>query len=84
MRAFQRFGIKLDRNTHTQILSKIQTGQAVFISKQSNRVSLFWVDYNGMKLKIVYDKERKLIVTVMGSQEWSEEDTDYLRNFQTI
>lgn len=84
MRAFQRFGIRLDENTHNQIIKKIQKGEAQFIEKQSNRISLFWVDYNEMKLKIVYDKERKLIVTVMGREEWCDDDNDFLEIFQTI
>ena len=71
-----RFGIHLTDELLKSMLTRIQNGKAHFVEKQSNRVSLFKLEVQGEMLVLVYDKERKSIVTAMYENEedrWEEE-----------
>jgi hypothetical protein len=43
----------------------IQEGEAQFVEKQSNRVSIFQLTYKEKSVKVVYDKLRKTIVSFL-------------------
>lgn len=45
----------------------IQTGQSVILKSQSSNRKLHLLEYQGQKLECVYDKKRKLIVTIWPS-----------------
>ena len=62
-RAQERFG-GLYKDDFEKIIAIIQSKQATFVKKTSNRVSVFSLTYNGLEMTVVYDKKRKLIVTV--------------------
>ena len=63
-RFLQRFNLKYHRDLKAQIIRKIQSGHAVPLGKQTNRVSRFIVnDIKGYNLVVVYDKKRKNIIT---------------------
>lgn len=47
------------------IVKKIQDGASVFVEKQSHRISVHDVWVNGEQLRVVYDGERKIPVTVL-------------------
>jgi hypothetical protein len=64
-RALERYGIVLNSKQRYEILKKIQTNQAEFLERQSNSRSVFIVELNNVKLKIVYDGNRKLLRTVL-------------------
>lgn len=64
-RARERFGCKFTHEDEQEIIEKIQNGVATFIQKQTNRISLFGVIYQGVETVIVYDRERKVVVTLM-------------------
>ncbi len=57
----QRVGETLTPQRHDELVRAIQAGLAEFIERPSRRVSIFRVD----ELRLVYDRRRKLIVTVI-------------------
>jgi hypothetical protein len=62
-RAIQRHGITAGENTQSEIIKQIQSGKATFIKRQSLRVTIWEVEVRGQKIKAVYDKDRKQVVT---------------------
>lgn len=46
-------------------MKQIQEGKAKLVRKESNRVGVFEVTLEGALVQVVYDKERKTIVTVL-------------------
>lgn len=60
-----RFDIKLNDNEYLQLVNKIQKGNAEFIERQSNRVTVWNVSYNDKVIRVVYDKRTKVIVTAL-------------------
>ena len=61
----QRYDIFADTKTIEAMVKYIQDGNAEFIEKQSNRVSVFKVTWADKDIKVVYDKMRKTIVTAL-------------------
>lgn len=55
---------QLDTLIHSMI-ERIKDGRAEHIEKQSNRVSLFRIELDGYELYPIYDRQRKMIVTVL-------------------
>lgn len=49
-----RFGINLTTELHSNLVRKIQKGQAILVEKQSNRVSIFDIDISGLIKKDNY------------------------------
>ena len=67
-RAEQRFGLTLNRRDMRQIVLNIQSGDvelARFISRQSNRVTLWNVRWDGNWYRVVYDTTRGTLVSVL-------------------
>ena len=64
-RAVERFNLKLNRKTLAVINSLIRNNQTIPIRKQSNRVSIHLVEYEGRKMKAVYDRNRKTVITFL-------------------
>lgn len=60
-----RYGIVLTDELHAHLVRDIQTGKAFFMFRQSHRVSVFKVDHGGRKIPVVYDGDRKQIVTAL-------------------
>ncbi len=64
--ALFRYHLRLTQSEREHIIHQIQTGTAEFIRAESNRVSLWFVtSLGGIRMRIVYDKMRKAIVTVL-------------------
>lgn len=61
-RAHERFGVNVNCK---ELGEMIRSGRATFVRKQSNRVSLWDVDYRGEPLRVVYDKQRHLPITIL-------------------
>ena len=67
----QRYGLELNKNDYCNIVSiikKASTGreaEAEFITRQSNRVSVWKVLYAGFQLVAVYDRMRKTVCTFL-------------------
>ena len=69
----QRYGLTMSRALHAEIVECIQKGNAEVLEKQSNRVSLFMVEVRNTEIKIVYDKIRKQVITVLPQDDpWEE------------
>lgn len=60
----ERYGIDFNRHLRREFVKLIQTHQCHFVEKQSNRVSVWDLIYEGDVFRVVYDKQRKNIVTV--------------------
>ena len=61
-RAAERFGISVDLKELTKL---IQKGRGVFVRRQSNRVTVWDVEYKGNTLRVVYDKLRSTPITIL-------------------
>lgn len=61
----ERFGISFTKHMHDEFMFQIRHSQAELLEKQSNRVSKFRVKYKEEHYTIIYDRERKTIVTVL-------------------
>lgn len=77
-RLLQRFGEVLTQEVYEDFILQIQTGRAIFIERQSVRVSKFWVDLKGQQIPVVYDRHRKTIVTVL-QPEWVQGSSDTMQ-----
>jgi len=64
-RAMRRYGIFLNRDRRVAIIEAIQSGRSVHVNKITNRLSLHFVNLEGVCLPIVYDKTRQSIATVL-------------------
>ena len=64
-RLLERYGLKVNRNILRQIVGKIQKNKVEVIGKSSNSRTLFYVWIDNVKIKVVYDKKRKEIVTAL-------------------
>lgn len=65
-RAAERFGLFLNRDQLNALVKQIQTGYALLVEKQSNRVSVWRVSLpDGGSANVVYDKQRHTIVTFL-------------------
>jgi hypothetical protein len=64
-RAFERYALNLHQDAQEQIIRKIEGGEARFICCQSQRISIWEVNYGGKSLPVVYDQKRKTLVTVL-------------------
>jgi hypothetical protein len=63
-RSKERLGLDINRKDNVQMRNLIQKGEALFLEKESQRVSTFYMRYEGKEFVAVYDKHRKQIVTV--------------------
>lgn len=61
----ERFGLTLNRQTYFHLVKRIQTGRATFIGRQTNRVKLYEIEYQGVVMRVVYDNIRHNIVTFL-------------------
>ena len=66
-RAKERYNVQLTCKDIQTIVSKIKTSHkdTTFLKKQSNRVSLWKVIFKDQIFRVVYDKHRKNIVTIL-------------------
>jgi len=60
-----RFGIQLNDNEYLQLVNKIQKGNAEFVERQSNRVTIWNIEHNNKIIRVVYDKRTKVIVSAL-------------------
>lgn len=57
----ERFGVQF-ANT-LAVVDDIQNGRLRFIRKQSNRLSMYETEFDNKPAVVVYDKQRKVLVT---------------------
>lgn len=61
----KRFDISLNENQYTQLINRIKKGQADFVKRQSNRVTIWDLEFEGHDIRVVYDKKTSAIVTAL-------------------
>lgn len=64
-RWFERTGEPLTAESHSQIVAMIQRGESKVYDKQSHRVTVHLVNLSGKEWRVVYDKTRKQIITIL-------------------
>lgn len=74
MRCWERLGAYISNDVLEDLIKKIQSGTLLFLERCSNRVSKWKADINGVPCVIVYDKNRKNIVTIW---KYDEVETDW-------
>jgi hypothetical protein len=86
-RAMERYGIDLNRHKRLEMIHMIQSGQAECVRKQSHRVTIFSLQYEGKEVIVVYDRQRKTLAsflpieakledTFMGNYRWRDNELD--------
>lgn len=60
-----RFDISLNDNQYKQIVNRIKKGRADFVRRQSNRVTIWDLDFEGQLIRVVYDKKTSAVVTAL-------------------
>ena len=69
-RAKERYEIDLFRKDIDNIVTKIQSRNALFVNRESGRVSKWLVEYNEKLLCVIYDRKRKTLVTCLPAEPW--------------
>lgn len=64
-RFLQRTGHLMTQQLHDDIVKLIQSGKSIESERQSNRISIHTIELFGNRLRFVYDKQRKQLVTVL-------------------
>lgn len=78
-RALERYALDLSGEDLLDMVAQIQDGRGTFIMRQSHRVSLFAVTVRGELVPVVYDRNRKTIVTVLPRAGYIGEDGKVIR-----
>lgn len=71
-RASERYGVSLTKEALREMVSLIQRQkfpEVKFLRKHSVRVTEWSVDWNGTRFRVLYDKHRKTIATVLPPKE---------------
>lgn len=71
-RAFDHYQLRLSEMDVAVMARMIRNGKSIYVDKASNRVTLHLVESYGMTLPVVYDKQRKCIVTILPPQKRDE------------
>jgi hypothetical protein len=61
----KRFDIDLNANQYIQLVNRIKKGKADFVRRQSNRVTIWDMNFEGKHIRVVYDKKTSAIVTAL-------------------
>lgn len=64
-RAYERYDLKLSKDSYNELINLIREGKAVTLYRQSNRVSVKMLEHSGKELYFVYDSHRHTIVTFL-------------------
>lgn len=65
MRASERYGIFCSLADLVEISSIIRDQKAKFVERQSNRLTVWDLFYQGKEVRVIYDSHRKSIVTFL-------------------
>jgi len=67
-RALQRFGLTLNSDQLQALSRMIRAGRSECIERESNRVSVHRLEWQGCVVVVVYDRLRKQIVTFLNDR----------------
>jgi hypothetical protein len=65
LRAAERYNLLLSSEDLKQIIKQIQSNRAIFLERQSLRVTKWEVTVKDQTLCVIYDRERHSIVTIL-------------------
>lgn len=68
-RMLERFGITISKDRCQQIIQGIQSCKYQLLEVQSLRVKKYLVDIDGINVEVIYDKQRKMLVTALPKNE---------------
>jgi len=64
-RASERYDLHLNRMDLKQLVTKIQNSDGKFVESLSLRTAVWLLEHEGKPVKVVYDRNRKTIVTFL-------------------
>jgi hypothetical protein len=64
-RAKERYNLDLNRFDLREIIQQISLKQAKLLENKTNRLALYQIDVKGISCKVIYDRQRKQIVTFL-------------------
>lgn len=64
-RAQERYGVKLNKAAMAALIARIQSNRAKFVERQSNRITVWEVEHQSKRMRVVYDTKRGTIVTCL-------------------
>lgn len=65
----ERFGLSVNRHLLRDFISQIQSQKAIFVERQSLRLTVWEISYENNWYRVIYDNKRKTLVTVLPKQE---------------
>jgi len=72
-RARERLGIDLKPHVESDIIRRIEEGEAKLARKQSLRVHVYFLEVEGQEVAVVYDRARKTVVTLFDA-DWERQN----------
>jgi len=72
VRCLQRLGENVSETEMLEIVDLIQKQEGTFVETQSHRISVWDVLFRSKTIRVIYDKTRKSVVTVLGEVKNSE------------
>ena len=73
MRAAERYDLNLSDGQYNNLCNIIRRGGSKIVFKQSNRVTIHKLEWDGKEMVVVYDKLRNTIVSFLPNMERYEE-----------
>jgi len=61
----ERYGIDIDENRYNELVGSIKKGKAIFVERQSCRISVHKVEIQKLLVPVVYDGKRHSLVTAL-------------------
>lgn len=71
-RALERYGLQLSKNDFERISKRIAQGQAEKLKKVTKHISVYEIYVNSIRIKLVYDRHTKFVITVL-PPDWTPE-----------
>jgi len=64
-RLLERFGVKMTQFIHDEIIHRINSQSCVLVKLQSHRIRVYDMDVEGMALRVVWDRFRRVITSIL-------------------
>lgn len=71
-RAKERYGLTINKEKYQKLVEKIRSGKSISSEKQSNRITIHTLMFEDELVRVVYDKNRKTVVTFLPSLQLKE------------
>jgi hypothetical protein len=68
LRLAERYGLKVTSAEVFAMAKLIAHGHATFVARQSRHVAKWQLDYQGQRLHLVFDSQRRAIITALPPQ----------------